>query len=106
MNIYMKIGKRNGKRKKKRDSQLAGRGGDFGPAERGQVAHQARQWGNGAGTVPWAWAHVPEEGGLTASSGDGGGEPAGAQPPVKPRGGSPPGLQFCDGGVVAKHGRG
>jgi hypothetical protein len=61
--IYMKIGKRNGKRKKKRDSQLAGPGGDFGPAERGQAAHQARQWGDGTGTAPWAWAHVPEKGG-------------------------------------------
>jgi hypothetical protein len=30
--IYMKIGKRNGKRKKKRNSQLAGLGGIFGPA--------------------------------------------------------------------------
>jgi hypothetical protein len=25
---------------------------------------------------------------------------------VKPRGGSPPGLRFRDGGVVARHGRG
>jgi hypothetical protein len=44
-------------------------------------------------------------GGLTAWSGDGG-EPAGARPPVKPRGGSPPQFRFCDGGVVARHGRG
>jgi hypothetical protein len=36
----------------------------------------------------------------------GGGEPAGARPPVKPRGGSPPGFRFCDGGVVARPGRG
>jgi hypothetical protein len=88
--------KKNGKRKKKRDSHLAGPVGDFGPAERGrargQVAHQARQWGNGAGTASWVWAHVPEEGGLTTWSGDGGGEPPGARPPVKPHGGSPRGL--------------
>jgi hypothetical protein len=33
----MKMGKRNGKRKKKRNSQLAGPGGNFGPAERGRA---------------------------------------------------------------------
>jgi hypothetical protein len=33
MNIYMKIGKRNGKRKKKRNSELIGLGG-FWPSER------------------------------------------------------------------------
>jgi hypothetical protein len=33
MNIYMKIGKRNGKRKKKRNSELTGLGG-FRPSER------------------------------------------------------------------------
>jgi hypothetical protein len=50
---------------------------------------------------------MPEEGGLTAWSGDGGaGEPAGARPPVKPRGGSPPGLRFHNEGVVARHGQG
>ena len=31
----MKMGKRNGKRKKKRNSQLAGPRGDFGPASTG-----------------------------------------------------------------------
>jgi hypothetical protein len=35
--IYMKIGKRNGKRKKKRNSQLTGPGG-FWPSERRQAA--------------------------------------------------------------------
>jgi hypothetical protein len=58
------------------------------------------------GTAPWAWAHVPKEGGLTAWSGDGGGEPAGARPPVRPRGGSPLGFRFRGGGVVARHRRG
>jgi hypothetical protein len=52
------------------------------------------------------WAHMPEEGGLTAWNSDGGREPAGVRPPVKSRGGSPPGARFCDGGVVARHGRG
>jgi hypothetical protein len=52
-----------------------------------------------------AWAHMPEEGGLTAWNGDGGGrEPAGVRPSVKSRGGSPLGARFCDRGVVARHG--
>jgi hypothetical protein len=61
INICMKMEKEMGKGKRKRDSQLAGPGGDLGPAERGQAAHQARQRGNGVGTTPWVWAHVPEE---------------------------------------------
>jgi hypothetical protein len=51
MHKYMKIGKRNGKRKKKRGFLLTGPGGIFGPA--GPPA------GDGAGTAPWVWAHVP-----------------------------------------------
>jgi hypothetical protein len=53
------------KGKKKRVSSSGWAGGEFGPAERGrarprgQEAHLARQRGNGAGTVPWARAHVP-----------------------------------------------
>jgi hypothetical protein len=35
-----------------------------------------------------------------------GGEAVGARPSVRPRGGSPPGFRFCDGGVVARHGGG
>jgi hypothetical protein len=50
---------------------------------------------------------MPEEGGLTAWHGDGGErEPAGVRLPVESRGGSLPGVQFCDGEVVARHGRG
>jgi hypothetical protein len=41
MHKYMKIGKRNGKRKKKRVFPLAGPGGIFGPAERGRARGQA-----------------------------------------------------------------
>jgi hypothetical protein len=37
MHKYMKIGKRNGKRKKKRDFLLAGPGGIFGTAKRGRA---------------------------------------------------------------------
>jgi hypothetical protein len=68
--IYMKMGKR----KKKRDSQLAGPGGggDFGPTERGRAGerggrrptrHASGKWhGDDTETAPWAWAHVPEGG--------------------------------------------
>jgi hypothetical protein len=65
--------------------------------------------------MPWrrrkddavAWAPMPEEGGLTAWHGDGRErEPAGVRLPVESRGGSLPGVQFCDGEVVARHGRG
>ena len=53
-----------------------------------------------------AQAHMPE-GGLTTWNGDGGErEPVGVRPPVKSRGGSLPGVRFCDGGVVARHVRG
>jgi hypothetical protein len=63
------------------------------------------QWGwRGDNAV--ARAHMPEEGGLMAWNGDGGREPAEVRPLVKSRGGSPPGAWFCDGGVVARHGRG
>jgi hypothetical protein len=50
----MKTEKEMGKGKRKKDSQLAGPGGDFGPVERGrgQAAHQARQQRNGVGTAP------------------------------------------------------
>jgi hypothetical protein len=64
MHKYMKIGKRNGKRKKKRNFLLARPGWIFGPAERGR----ARAWAgglagsparDGAGMASWAWAHAP-----------------------------------------------
>jgi hypothetical protein len=41
----MKIGKRNGKRKRKRDSQLAGPGGAGGPPARGMVRGRRRGHG-------------------------------------------------------------
>jgi hypothetical protein len=53
MHKYMKIGKRNGKSKKKRDFLLVGPGGIFGPAEReharGQAAQPAHQRGTARG---------------------------------------------------------
>jgi hypothetical protein len=57
----MKIGKRNRKRKKKRNSQLAGPGGIW-PRERGrgQAAHGGAER---RGRTPWARAHVSARGG-------------------------------------------
>jgi hypothetical protein len=68
-----------------------------------QTAHKER---GTARWTPWARARAPGRGGLMAWNGDGGREPDGGRPPVKSRGGSPPGVQFCDGGVVARHGQG
>jgi hypothetical protein len=62
MHMYMKIGKRNGKGKRKGISMLTRPGGDFGPARgraRGRRPSLARQ----RGTAPWVQAHVPEGGG-------------------------------------------
>jgi hypothetical protein len=56
----MKMGKRNGKRKKKRDSQLVGSGGGgrFRPSEHGQAAQPADGGAARHGRTPWAWAHA------------------------------------------------
>jgi hypothetical protein len=85
-----------------------------------QPSASAAAWAGGpldppVGETTWGWhgdgavarAHMPEEGGLTAWNGDRGRrEPVGVRPPMKSRGGSPSGARFCDGGVVARHGRG
>jgi hypothetical protein len=42
----------NGKREKKRNSQLAGPGGNFGPAERGAGGPLGPPAGDGVGTTP------------------------------------------------------
>jgi hypothetical protein len=44
MHKYMKIGKRNGKRKKKRVFPSSWAKGDFGPAERGRACVRAGRW--------------------------------------------------------------
>jgi hypothetical protein len=49
ISIYMKMGKRNGKRKRKRNFQLAGPGGNFGPATRARASAQLRPKGEGDG---------------------------------------------------------
>jgi hypothetical protein len=62
MNKYMKIGKRNGKRKKKRDFPANWAGGDFGLAE--PARRQAAQLGPPAGDdVVGAGPRASEEGG-------------------------------------------
>jgi hypothetical protein len=77
MNIYIKIGKRNGKMKKKRNSQLTWLGG-FRPSKRGR----ARAWGRRP-TRPASGGRRGDDAvsagprargrGLTAWSSDGGG---------------------------------
>jgi hypothetical protein len=78
MHKYMKIGKINGKRKKKRDFPANWTGGDFGPAR--ARARQAAQLGPpaGDGTVG-AGPRASEEGGngVREAMTGGGGEPAG-----------------------------
>jgi hypothetical protein len=108
--IYMKMGKRNGKRKRKRNFQLAGPGGIS--------AHQARararaclrpSWpscaGRRRGTAPWRGPARQREGGADGvnDTEEGGLDrgPAGGES----RGGSPPWVRFFGGEAVAKHGR-
>jgi hypothetical protein len=68
--------KKKWKKEKEKGFLASWVGGRFRPSRARACAraraggHQARQWGNGAGTAPWAWAHMLEEGGLTAWSGD------------------------------------
>jgi hypothetical protein len=107
--IYMKMGKRNRKRKRKGFSCLLGRGEILahpgasacaGARQEAQPAHQRGRRRRGAGP------HVSEGRGLTARSSDGGGRSTGARPPVKSRGGSPPWVRFLGGGGVAGPGGG
>jgi hypothetical protein len=60
MHKYKKMGKRNRKRKKKRDFPAKWARGDFGPV-RARV--RVAQLGPPAGMAPWTWAHVSEGGG-------------------------------------------
>jgi hypothetical protein len=104
MNLYMKIGKRNGKNK--RISLLTGPGGDFGLARararpRGQAAQHGPPEGAARLTVPWARAHVPARGenGVRGVMGVGREE---TRPPESD-GGSSPVIRFRVVGSVAKH---
>jgi hypothetical protein len=106
--IYMKMGKRNGKRKRRRNFQLAGPGGNFGPARRGARARgcrascdpRARETARARGSDGvTAGPHVSESGGGGAAPRfDGAGEPAvcGEENPAAGglHGDSPPVVRF------------
>jgi hypothetical protein len=63
--------------------------------------------GDGGGRRRGAGPHVSEGRGFNgAEQRRGGGRSTEARPPVRSRGGSPPWVQFCGGGAVARHGRG
>jgi hypothetical protein len=114
--IYMKIGKRNGKRKKKRNFPANSVGGDFVLARararpRGRRPSLARQRGTARGRRRGCGPMCQREGeadGVGWSDG-GGGEPAGVgknRTPTRFHGGSPSWFRFQVAGEVAKHGWG
>jgi hypothetical protein len=77
MHKYVKIGKINGKKKKKRVFSASWAGGDFGPVEhrcaRGADGPAGPPAGDRAGTTPWERAHVPaRRGGDDVRGGRGG----------------------------------
>jgi hypothetical protein len=60
MHLYMKIGKRNGKKKKRRNFPPNWAGGiSAQPGPRDKRPSRPTEGGNDVGTAPWAWAHVP-----------------------------------------------
>jgi hypothetical protein len=63
----MKMGKRNGKRKKKKEFSASWAGGEFRPsrarARAGQAAQLARGGAAMAQRTPWAQAHASARGG-------------------------------------------
>jgi hypothetical protein len=105
----------NGKKKwekKKRDFLLAGPGGVFGPAERerargrGRRPTSPRRSGTARADAVGAGPRVSERSGVNgAERATEGGEPVGSTA-SDAHGGSPPGSQFHDGEVVARHGWG
>jgi hypothetical protein len=104
MNEYMKIGKRNGKRKKKRDFPANWVRGISAQPERARVA--ARQAAQLGPTLRTAQAHALEGGGGN-NVGGGGKAVRGDEnrSPVKFRGGSSPVVRFCIDRMVARHER-
>ena len=86
----MKIGKRNGKRKKKRNSKLTGSRGILarsgaGARRRGQMGPDGPRGAGTAWRTPWARAHAPDREGETTSrerrrAVRGGGEPVTGEP--------------------------
>jgi hypothetical protein len=73
MHLYMKIGKRNGKKKRKRDFPANWARGDFGPAEARARAAARVSGPAGPRKRGTAWAHAPERGGGNGVRGEKGG---------------------------------
>jgi hypothetical protein len=105
------MGKRNGKRKRKRISFPCGPGGIFGPHGRGRSRGRGWRpsWPSCAGETAEdgveARAHQPaREEGVDGVGDNGGGKGLDrGRPAVRIRGGSPPSVRFCDGEAVAEH---
>jgi hypothetical protein len=67
----------------------------------------AQQRGDGGGNgAAVRGPHASEGRGLTGAGGNGGRGSTGVRPAVEIRDGSPPWVQFHDGEVVVRHGRG
>jgi hypothetical protein len=102
------MGKRKGKRKRKRNSQLAGLEGGFRPTRR-ERARLRPSWpscaGRRRGTASWRGPARQREGGADGVDGNGGRGvdrgPAGGES----RSGSPPWVRFFGGEAMVKHGR-
>jgi hypothetical protein len=107
ISIYEKMGKRNGKRKRKRISFPCGPGGDFRPTwARARLAAQLAQLcgGDGGERRGGVGPLARGEEGLTAlATTEGERGSTGVRPAVGIHGGSPPSVRFCDGEAVAEH---
>jgi hypothetical protein len=103
------MGKRKGKKKKRRNSPANwARGGDFGPLSADALAAQLAQLqgSDGGGRRRSAGPPAREREGADGVDGNGGGERARPGPDGgELRGGSPPPVRFFGGEVVAKYGR-
>jgi hypothetical protein len=79
------MGKRNGKRKKKRNSQLAGPGGEFRPSERGRPSRPTEERSGTGGRHGRGPTCQREEGGngVERATDGGGGRTGRARPPVR-----------------------
>jgi hypothetical protein len=109
INIYMKIGKRNGKRKNKGDSQLAGPGGISAQRARARAGGLAgpRRSGAAQADAVGVGPRVSERRGVTAWSGRRrGGEPVGLEAGVRDweaRGGPFIGARGGEGAIDGVH---
>jgi hypothetical protein len=107
--------KKKWKREKEKEFPANWAGGDFGPASAGARARARaggpagpRRSGAARADAVGAGPCVSERRGVTAWSGRrrGGGANRSSSTVGEVHGGSPPGARFCDGGEVARHGRG